>query len=1541
MLGVSLFQSAFVAWSLLSSSAVAVPHGGYVREDLLVPNHNLTGPISPIDLHPDLLRRQAVGSVPLRILPLGASIVYGYASSDNNGFRKKLRDQLRYRGWEVNMVGSKRNGDMVDNNVEATPGDIVDQVHERSKLSYGFKPNVVLINAGTNDCTRSIDIQSIGERMSSLINDIWAADGMENTLILLSQVLKNADGTCTQNRVTINAQYNSLAQTLRSQGRPISIISMDYIDLDDLQDGTHPTDYGYVKMANVWWTAIEEAAIDGLISAAGDMDTVSSNTCDKEYGSGTYAGGLTQRGSGVGDGIYYHESEGKDVVLTISSAFDRGQWFFARLYGRGRDDLVGWFNATDGSQHYGVWKNNGDYNTAKFDKIADMTASSYCIPQGVHFIDLNADGYDDFVCINAEGNMYAGINQKDGTATTPPTFKDIGLIKATEGWAQDRVRLADIDGDGRADYCIIDDSGNVWCWRNGWVDDVPAYWQALGLRFTAKGMGDIRGVRFEDINGDGRDDWLWVSDVGQTTTWTNARSCAAGVLGDGLNVAWRQGFLKGQTSGPTHMGMADFVTDTETYLRDRIHFARIFGEPQAFGLLGKQDYVFMEHVAETSGSHTFKMRVWKNIGYGSTKLEADGNKYCNMKGYSDGRMDYVWTLSTGNMRLYPNNGLKQIIGDESFWGPVENDIWDPVTLIGKNLDRRDLHLVDWDGDGACDIVWVDPDNNNHVSLWINKYPTTSTWTWDYHADPAPALTCAQSRGLGIHDLPVRFGDISGNGRGDYLCIEKDGRVSGFVHNSDDSWENVGQIKFADGMDRANLRWSDVNGDGADDMVWIDKFTGDGTVFYNRGRGDPAELSGSSFHWEKITDPVYQGGYAGTCQYLPDLDGDGRADLHSIIGTWTNQAYTWFNRCGLTDVTGDDGPITDPGLPNPDPPTTGGDPVPDPDADDICIKGDEIGDIRGVDMSILCQFTCTFNLCPEQVCVCTEYGKQAIEELPDEIPNTSGYATGLLITNDIVSDMCAFSCQHGYCPDNICKEYVVSGGIFIVDPPTCSAPVGDSEWECTTCETDHDKLNPQYYPDEQWKSSGAADSLKDFVTWYTANRESLGASRDVLTMALASFFDYSANVNCADDTNSACTGSVACQSSDTISLAGVVILDGVFNLRSFLVAWRDALLAESVTSIGRISDFAELFTPPVEQSFADQFGQWLVDTVMGYTLGNVFDGLAGKLKLSEGLTTEAKTYWGMGQDKLMEVIDDDLSDVAETPENSEIEATMLAFFSGQRQGIADYMDFIFNGPDYPADSTPNLDELVYQLNVGVWHAGAVDTLGAIGNRSAVFMWEYLINYYWANSAYHSPVLIMSEDADDTSNPFRQIPGAQGTKLNPGQEESLSAEEAESVRFNYDGKTFWLVGGVKCQSWGAYQGQRFCTSPGNNIQVYDFMMLKGIESLTGENPDDGGWEAISTEDLVKSAWDGYKLNGNKNGYATYPNGDSDDTGTVFQYEQGIATPGLFKIPICHYDQANINNRAYNLNGRASSTLPCADYPCCTCEELGVNCDGLEDW
>lgn len=38
----------------------------------------------------------------LRVMPLGASITQGFHSKDNNGYRKWIRQQLRWQGWKVN-----------------------------------------------------------------------------------------------------------------------------------------------------------------------------------------------------------------------------------------------------------------------------------------------------------------------------------------------------------------------------------------------------------------------------------------------------------------------------------------------------------------------------------------------------------------------------------------------------------------------------------------------------------------------------------------------------------------------------------------------------------------------------------------------------------------------------------------------------------------------------------------------------------------------------------------------------------------------------------------------------------------------------------------------------------------------------------------------------------------------------------------------------------------------------------------------------------------------------------------------------------------------------------------------------------------------------------------------------------------------------------------------------------------------------------------------------------------------------------------------
>jgi hypothetical protein len=141
--------------------------------------------------------------------------------------------------------------------------------------------------------------------------------------------------------------------------------------------------------------------------------------------------------------------------------------------------------------------------------VNNLTPDLLCGTAGVYFVDMTNDGRDDLVCIDASGDAYLSVNQGDGNQASgkTPTFKrasSSALIKSNERYPRDRVCIVDVDGNGRGDYAVIEDNGGILFWRNGWIDLVPAYWQSMGLRFTGKNMGDVNGVRFEDINGDVR-----------------------------------------------------------------------------------------------------------------------------------------------------------------------------------------------------------------------------------------------------------------------------------------------------------------------------------------------------------------------------------------------------------------------------------------------------------------------------------------------------------------------------------------------------------------------------------------------------------------------------------------------------------------------------------------------------------------------------------------------------------------------------------------------------------------------------------------------------------------------------------------------------------------------------------------------------------------------------------------------------------------------------------------------------------------------------
>ena len=79
---------------------------------------------------------------------------------------------------------------------------------------------------------------------------------------------------------------------------------------------------------------------------------------------------------------------------------------------------------------------------------------------------------------------------------------------------------------------------------------------------------------------------------------------------------------------------------------------------------------------------------------------------------------------------------------------------------------------------------------------------------------------------------------------------------------------------------------------------------------------------------------------------------------------------------------------------------------------------------------------------------------------------------------------------------------------------------------------------------------------------------------------------------------------------------------------------------------------------------------------------------------------------------------------------------------------------------------------------------------------------------------------------------------------------------------------------------------------------------------------------------SAYEGFKANGNKNGYGVYPKLLSTGHGdTMYDYQDGIDTPGFFhRIPFC--DMKTFVNNWYREGGalRGVSKALCDDYLCC---------------
>jgi RHS repeat-associated protein len=293
------------------------------------------------------------------------------------------------------------------------------------------------------------------------------------------------------------------------------------------------------------------------------------------------------------------------------------------------------------------------------------TTTGQSAPAGVtpFVMDINGDGIDDLVwsstATSGTGTWLYMLGTSSGTFGA---VQNTGI--ANNGFAS--AQPADIDGDGRADLMVPYSGGTWWVLHaNGQGFDSPANTNVAFGSPTA----------FADINGDGRDDMVYI-DTGQLAVRLNTGSAFGAETLPVLNYPWPVVNVypisgKGRSTSKRRQ---DFDGD------------------------GLEDLVIQLDHIDAVGNHT----AYTHTVMGAGTTLRDGVDYGPVFYYGSG--DFL------------GDGRKEIV-----WGSGGNlyTALSPGAPVFSGSDFTGVAMVDWDGDGKEDLLV------SQGGAWA-VYPATGT-----------------------------------------------------------------------------------------------------------------------------------------------------------------------------------------------------------------------------------------------------------------------------------------------------------------------------------------------------------------------------------------------------------------------------------------------------------------------------------------------------------------------------------------------------------------------------------------------------------------------------------------------------------------------------------------------------------------------------------------------------------------------------------------------------------------------------------------------
>lgn len=211
----------------------------------------------------------APSALPLRILPLGDSITFGYGEPSGNSYRRNLQCLLHSLDFPTQLIGSVHHGTWPDN---ADDGFVLHTIADIQNASApeitgipDSPPNVVLVHAGTVDLDYDVAVATAPRRLKALIEYIVVA--LSEALVVVSQLVPNRDAMVQERINEFNKEVPRVVKNVQKEsGARVVWTGMVGVTVADLlSDGTHPNAVGYSEMAKNWLLAVLAAYLKGLI----------------------------------------------------------------------------------------------------------------------------------------------------------------------------------------------------------------------------------------------------------------------------------------------------------------------------------------------------------------------------------------------------------------------------------------------------------------------------------------------------------------------------------------------------------------------------------------------------------------------------------------------------------------------------------------------------------------------------------------------------------------------------------------------------------------------------------------------------------------------------------------------------------------------------------------------------------------------------------------------------------------------------------------------------------------------------------------------------------------------------------------------------------------------------------------------------------------------------------------------------------------------------------------------------------------------------